>query len=74
MSASEELRQKLHARANGNCECMMRVCSHHTGRCNAMLREEWEVHRRIASREYSMSNCVAMCQRCHRNTPSYGHG
>jgi hypothetical protein len=71
MSAPQHIRQQVHHRAGGKCECRMK-CSHHTGRCNAMLRGEWEVHRTSAGGVYTLSNTVGMCQRCHRNTPSYG--
>lgn len=43
--ASEQLRNDVHKRAGGVCECTMKGCSHHTGRCTAVLRGPWEVHR-----------------------------
>jgi len=39
------IRDDAYARAGGKCECTMKSCSHHTGRCSAMLKGEWEVHR-----------------------------
>lgn len=75
MSASEELRKALFTRAGGRCECTMKGCSHHSGsRCPHALRGAWEVHRLSAGGAYTKSNCLAMCQTCHRNTPSYGRG
>jgi hypothetical protein len=71
--ATPELRDKLRDRADGRCECTMRVCGHN-GRCTAILRGPWEAHRRTAGGDYSMTNCLAMCQTCHRNTHSYGRG
>ncbi len=68
------IRDEVYKRAGGKCECKMKACSHHTGRCNAMLRGEWEVHRLIAGGTYTLSNVIAMCQTCHRKTPSYGRG
>jgi len=68
------IREDVYARAGGKCECTMKNCSHHTGRCNAILRGEWEVHRLTAGGAYVLSNVIAMCQACHRNTPSYGAG
>ena len=68
------IREEVYARAGGKCECTMKICSHHTGRCNAMLRGDWEVHRITAGGPYTFSNVFAMCQTCHRNTPSYGVG
>ena len=71
---TQAMRISLHTRAGGKCECEMIRCTHHTGRCNAMLRGEWEAHRLRAGGEYVLSNLKAMCQTCHRNTPTYGRG
>ncbi len=68
------IREDVFERADGKCECKMSICSHHTGRCGAMLRGEWEVHRITAGGSYTLSNVIAMCQTCHRNTPTYGAG
>jgi hypothetical protein len=67
-------REDVYNRAGGKCECTMSTCTHHTGRCNAMLRGEWEIHQITAGGGYTLSNSRAMCQTCHRNTPSYGVG
>ena len=67
------LREDVFARAGGRCECTMKNCGH-TGRCSAMLRGEWEIHRINAGGAYTLSNVIGMCQTCHRNTPSYGIG
>ena len=74
MSISQQVRKDLYDRANGRCECTMSSCSHHTGRCKAILRGPWEAHRLTAGGSYVLSNLKAMCQTCHRNTPSYGVG
>ena len=74
MSISTKVKEDLYKRAGGKCECTMSKCSHHTGRCNAMLRGAWEAHRVTAGGAYTLSNLIAMCQICHRNTPSYGRG
>ena len=66
------IREDVHKRAGGKCECTMTRCSQHTGRCGVMLRGEWEIHRINAGGPYTLSNVKAMCQTCHRNTPSYG--
>ena len=68
------IRDEVYQRSGGKCECTMSVCNHHSGRCNAMLRGEWEVHRITAGGPYTLSNVKAMCQTCHRNTPTYGSG
>lgn len=66
-------RDDVYDRAGGRCECKMGICSH-SGRCPAVLRGEWEIHRITAGGPYVLSNVLAMCQTCHRNTPSYGVG
>jgi hypothetical protein len=68
------IREDVYKRAGGKCECTMKSCSHHTGRCNAQLRGEREVHRVTAGGPYTLSNVIAMCQTCHRKTPSFGVG
>ncbi len=67
-------RDDVYQRAGGRCQCTMKTCSHHTGGCNAMLVGAWEIHRITAGGSYTPSNVKAMCQRCHRNTPTYGVG
>ena len=74
MPIATKTREELFKRADGRCECTMKTCSHHTGRCKAKLRGSWEAHRLRAGGEYVLSNLKAMCQTCHRNTPSYGRG
>lgn len=74
MSISAKTRDALYRRAAGRCECTMKICGRHAGRCNAKLRGPWEAHRLRAGGLYVLSNLKAMCQTCHRNTPSYGRG
>ena len=71
---TDTVRDNLFRRAGGKCECTMTGCSHHSGRCSAMLRGPWEAHRLRAGGSYVLSNLKAMCQTCHRNTPSFGRG
>jgi hypothetical protein len=75
-SATPSLREAAFKRAGGQCQCAMKTCSHHTNgrRCPANLRGEWELHRIDAGGSYTLSNVLAMCQTCHRNTPTYGVG
>jgi hypothetical protein len=68
------IRDDVYDRAGGKCECRMKTCGNHTGRCNAMLRGEWEVHRLTAGGPYTLGNVLGMCKTCHRKTPSYGKG
>ena len=74
MPISTKTKEALYVRAGGQCECTMTLCTHHIGRCDAMLRGAWEAHRIRAGGLYILSNLAAMCQTCHRNTPSYGRG
>ena len=67
-------RDDVFNRAIGRCECTMNTCSHHTGRCDAMLLDDWEIHRTTAGGAHTLSGVEAMCQTCHRKTPSYGRG
>lgn len=53
-------RVEVRERAGGRCECTMKTCSHHRGRCNASLRGEWEMHRRSAGGPYALGNVIAM--------------
>ena len=71
--ASQQLRDEAFKRAGGRCECEMTVCGH-SGRCSAVLRGPWELHRRKAGGPYELGNVIAMCQTCHRNTRTYGVG
>jgi hypothetical protein len=79
--ASDQLHHKLRRavflRAGGQCECItpkvrgvlkaltLRCC--HVGRCNAVLREPWELRRVDPSGPYDLSNVRAICQACYRN-------
>ena len=74
MPISETIKEALRLRAGGKCECMMSACPHHTGRCDAMLGPGWEAHRIRFRGSYTLGNLKAMCQTCHRNTPSYERG
>lgn len=69
-TATPEFRTLLRKRANSQCECTMKVCGH-SGRCPKGL-FSWEAHRINSNGDYSLSNCVAMCAECHKNTRTYG--
>ena len=76
MPFSEETKQQAYRRAGGKCECT-RQCSHHLGRrCNAPLTTgNWEAHHVTAESvggSDGLSNCEALCVRCHKNTESFG--
>jgi 5-methylcytosine-specific restriction endonuclease McrA len=69
---TQDLRNAVYKRAGGQCECSMLICGHHSGRCLEKLSGEWELHRLVAAEAYALANVIGMCQRCHRNMPSYG--
>ena len=75
MAFSQATKEAAWRRAGGRCECRRRTCSHHVGRCNAVLRGGWHAHHRVAvasGGSDALSNCEALCVRCHRNTQTYG--
>jgi HNH endonuclease len=75
MAFSQTTKEAAYRRAGGRCECTMRTCSHHTGRCNATLRGGWHAHHKTsvaAGGDDDLGNCLAMCVTCHRNTATYG--
>ena len=80
MAFSEETVREAWKRANERCECRRTICDH-TLRCNKELlwgsrgvetEYGWEAHHINASGPDSLSNCEILCQRCHKNTGSYG--
>ena len=74
MAISSETRALLFKRAGGKCECTMNICGH-IGRCNKDLGSTWEAHHKTsvnAGGSDSLSNLIAMCNSCHKNTRSYG--
>lgn len=83
MAFTEETVRQAWNRAGGKCECRRTTCGH-SGRCNKNLSwdsrgEEsecgWEAHH-ITSEKVGgsddLSNCEILCQKCHKNTQSYG--
>lgn len=75
MAISEETRKALYRRAGGRCECEMSVCDHTGRRCGRGLSPGyWDAHHRVASRPDTLSNLIAMCATCHKNTRTYGRG
>lgn len=75
MAVSEAIRKELYKRAGGQCECTMRVCDHHRPgvRCSRGLSPgHWDAHHKTAGGPDILSNLVAMCATCHKNTRTYG--
>jgi len=75
MSISNSLRQELFKRAGGRCECRMRVCKHHAlgARCTRnLVPGYWDAHHKTAGGPDTLSNLIAMCATCHKNTRTYG--
>ncbi len=73
MAVSQETRSALYQRAGGRCECTMSVCSNHRAgqRCSRGL-YILEAHHRTAGGPDTLSNLIAMCATCHKNTRTYG--
>lgn len=75
MAISETIRQELHRRAGGRCECTMSGCSHHRAgeRCSHnLVAGSWEAHHKTSGGPDTLSNLIAMCATCHKNTRTYG--
>ena len=60
-------RDDVYNRAGGKCECKMKTCDH-SGRCPAMLRGEWEIHRITAGGPYRLAT-LWQCARGVIGTP-----
>jgi hypothetical protein len=60
------LRDEVHKRSGGRCECVGRRCGH-SGRCMSVLRGNWEFHRIETSEPLTLSNIVALCEACGRH-------
>ena len=74
MTISQSTRKALYDRAGGRCECRMRVCDDPAGqRCHRGLSPGyWEAHHKVAGGGDNLSNLIAMCATCHKNTRTYG--
>jgi len=68
-------------RAGGSCECRRLTCGH-IGRCHKQLGWQsrgletelgWEAHHINRNGPDTLSNCEILCQRCHKNTQTYGN-
>ncbi len=73
MAASNQTHRDLYQRAGGRCECTMQ-CSHHKGRrCQHQLHSgQWHAHHRSRNGGDGLSNLIAMCRTCHKNTRTWG--
>ena len=80
MAFSEATILQAWKRSNKKCECTRTTCGH-SGRCNKQLlwtsqgaetEYGWEAHHINSNGLDSLSNCEILCQKCHKNTPSYG--
>ncbi len=63
---TDETRTALKRRAEGRCECRMRVCRHHDpgARCGSDLNGAWQAHRKTVKDPSVPSNLIAMCRLC----------
>jgi len=78
---SEETVKEAWKRSSGKCECEMKNCKH-IGKCKKLLLWSsrgkegvfgWEAHHKNSNGDNSVSNCLILCQPCHKNTHSYGN-
>lgn len=80
MAFSDEIVRQAWNRAGGKCECKRTGCGH-PYQCNKYLfwgrrgtetEYGWETHHIVADGPDTLDNCEILCQRCHKNTGSYG--
>ena len=64
LPGDQKVREDAYKRADGLCECTMRTCNHHTGRCDAALSSHWELHRISTDGGYTINNVIAICETC----------
>ena len=76
MAISQATKSELRKRAGGRCECTMLVCDHRGRRCHRGLSTGyWDAHHKTsvdAGGSDVLSNLIAMCAMCHKNTRTYG--
>lgn len=73
MGISQTIKDELYKRAGGRCECTMQSCDHSGKRCTRGLSAGyWDAHHRTAGGPDILSNLIAMCATCHKNTRTYG--
>lgn len=80
MAFSEAVKQQAYKRSGGRCECTRQHLGalnapHHGGRCPSLLLYGWHAHHKVsvlAGGSDTLSNCEALCVRCHELTRSYG--
>lgn len=76
MAFPESVIAAVWKQSGGKCECTRISCRHHTGRCGVVLTaHNWHAHHKTAvavGGDDSLSNCEALCIRCHQSTSSYG--
>jgi hypothetical protein len=70
LPGDQKVREDAYKRANGLCECTMRTCNHHTGRCEAPL-IHWELHRISMDGKYTIDNVIAICETCRKTQSPY---
>lgn len=80
MAFSEDIVHQAWKRSGEKCECQRNICGH-SERCNRTLlwgsrgsesEYGWEAHHVNANSSDSLSNCEILCQKCHKNTQTYG--
>ena len=70
---SERVKDEAFRRSRGRCECR-RVTHPHIGRCPTTIWRHHNVnyHHINSNGPDTLSNCEALCIKCHKRTRSYG--
>jgi 5-methylcytosine-specific restriction endonuclease McrA len=75
---SEDTKNAAFSRAGGRCQCTRRGHGHDARRCNAPLTRYGDgahfhhITAESAGGSNTLSNCEALCVKCHKATQSYG--
>ncbi len=80
MPFPEFVKDQAYARSSRRCECRREHLNrwdapHHGGRCPTTFTRyggQWEAHHITAGGPDTLSNCEALCLKCHTLTKTYG--
>ena len=76
MAFSDGVKDAAFKRSGGQCECRRSGHTNHTGRCTATITRHGAEYHHVTSQDAGgsdgLSNCQALCVKCHKQTGSYG--
>lgn len=82
MDFSESTKDEAYKRSGGRCECHREHTNkinapHYSGRCASTFSRHgnWHAHHKIAVKsggDNTLSNCEAICVKCHELTKTFG--